>query len=281
LMRRYILFLVLGFCICPAIYADNDIVRKAYCYIKAYPDFFIGYTNGCLVTKDGHEIPFDDGIKSKDYDKMIIDKRIGDKAFDPEDALYWSYHAGSKIPTVDNPPIGDPGRIRPGEIFTYMYGSSKSERMKKIRSVQWVGSSGKNEKPIYMTTVNGVDKALEEVARELKNLPEERKKNLEGIIFNVGGYSGYYDRPVRDYPRRTSAHAYGIAVDVNRDYEYYIGQHRGEPYRYRNKMPQYLVDIFERHGFIWGGRWHDYDNMHFEYRPEVLLNDSDDSQPIE
>ena len=28
--------------------------------------------------------------------------------------------------------------------------------------------------------------------------------------------------------------------------------------------------IFERHGFIWGGKWHHYDTMHFEYRPELL-----------
>jgi D-alanyl-D-alanine carboxypeptidase-like protein len=33
-------------------------------------------------------------------------------------------------------------------------------------------------------------------------------------------------------------------------------------------MPRDIVDIFERHGFIWGGKW--YDTMHFEYRPELL-----------
>jgi hypothetical protein len=31
------------------------------------------------------------------------------------------------------------------------------------------------------------------------------------------------------------------------------------------------VEIFEKHGFIWGGRWYHYDTMHFEYRPEILL----------
>jgi D-alanyl-D-alanine carboxypeptidase len=24
-------------------------------------------------------------------------------------------------------------------------------------------------------------------------------------------------------------------------------------------MPQEIVDIFERHGFIWGGKWYHYD----------------------
>ena len=40
---------------------------------------------------------------------------------------------------------------------------------------------------------------------------------------------------------------------------------------YRDRMPPEIVDIFERHGFIWGGKWYHYDTMHFEYRPELLL----------
>jgi hypothetical protein len=27
----------------------------------------------------------------------------------------------------------------------------------------------------------------------------------------------------------------------------------------------------ERFGFIWGGKWHHFDGMHFEYRPELIL----------
>jgi D-alanyl-D-alanine carboxypeptidase len=39
---------------------------------------------------------------------------------------------------------------------------------------------------------------------------------------------------------------------------------------YKNGMPREIVDIFERHGFIWGGKWYHYDTMHFEYRPELF-----------
>ncbi len=35
------------------------------------------------------------------------------------------------------------------------------------------------------------------------------------------------------------------------------------------QIPMEIVRIFEKHGFIWGGRWHHYDTMHFEYRPEL------------
>jgi hypothetical protein len=34
-------------------------------------------------------------------------------------------------------------------------------------------------------------------------------------------------------------------------------------------VPFEIVLIFERHGFIWGGKWYHYDTMHFEYRPEL------------
>jgi hypothetical protein len=39
---------------------------------------------------------------------------------------------------------------------------------------------------------------------------------------------------------------------------------------YENRIPMEIVAIFEKHGFIWGGKWYHYDTMHFEYRPEIL-----------
>jgi hypothetical protein len=41
---------------------------------------------------------------------------------------------------------------------------------------------------------------------------------------------------------------------------------------YRNEIPWEIVEIFERHGFVWGGKWYHYDTMHFEYRPEIVLS---------
>ena len=41
-------------------------------------------------------------------------------------------------------------------------------------------------------------------------------------------------------------------------------------YSWRNRVPEEIVRVFEKHGFIWGGRWHHFDTMHFEYRPELL-----------
>jgi len=39
---------------------------------------------------------------------------------------------------------------------------------------------------------------------------------------------------------------------------------------YPNQIPWPIILIFEKYGFIWGGKWHHYDTMHFEYRPELF-----------
>jgi D-alanyl-D-alanine carboxypeptidase-like protein len=59
-----------------------------------------------------------------------------------------------------------------------------------------------------------------------------------------------------------------MAIDVNIKFaDYWLWAKKGV---YQNRIPFELVDIFERHGFIWGGKWGHFDTMHFEYRPELL-----------
>ena len=59
----------------------------------------------------------------------------------------------------------------------------------------------------------------------------------------------------------------------------WIQKRRAQPFPYRSDTPAEIVEIFEKHGFIWGGRWFHYDTMHFEYRPEadisIVANNSD------
>lgn len=59
-------------------------------------------------------------------------------------------------------------------------------------------------------------------------------------------------------PRKPiSMHAWGLAIDIN-SHENWIGQ--------VPKMDMRIVEIFERWGFEWGGRWARPDGMHFELR---------------
>ncbi len=73
-------------------------------------------------------------------------------------------------------------------------------------------------------------------------------------------FSGsYVFRPVRG-GAALSNHAFGIAVDLDADHN-----PQGAT---DTRMPLWVVDIFERNGWQWGGRWKRRDNMHFQYRIE-------------
>ena len=50
-------------------------------------------------------------------------------------------------------------------------------------------------------------------------------------------------------------HAFGLAVDLNVSSNYYGT---------RGDMDPEIVAIFEKWGFLWGGRWSQPDPMHFE-----------------
>jgi peptidoglycan L-alanyl-D-glutamate endopeptidase CwlK len=120
---------------------------------------------------------------------------------------------------------------------------------------------------VRITRVNGVDRQLEAVSAELDQLPPEEKK----YVLKTGGTFNW--RPIAG-SEQLSAHAFGIAIDIDPDYSDYwrwnaTGGHE-KLIPYKNRIPHRIVEIFERHGFIWGGKWYHYDTMHFEYRPELL-----------
>ena len=79
-----------------------------------------------------------------------------------------------------------------------------------------------------------------------------------------------------------SHHAWGLAIDlVPTSYEgkqvYWRWSrvfnrqswHR-IPLAQRWSPPRAVIEAFERHGFVWGGKWAHFDTIHFEYRPEIL-----------
>ena len=70
-----------------------------------------------------------------------------------------------------------------------------------------------------------------------------------------------------------SAHGHAIAIDIALKRSHYwrnAAAGKDGAIAYKNEIPMEIVRIFEKHGFIWGGRWYHYDTMHFEYRPELL-----------
>jgi hypothetical protein len=83
-----------------------------------------------------------------------------------------------------------------------------------------------------------------------------------GLRHTITSYSGCFARRYanRDPHQTISHHTWGIAVDVN------VPQN---PYGAPPDQDPRLVRVFERWGFIWGGRFIVPDGMHFEYRRPV------------
>lgn len=216
--------------------------------IDAYPDLCIKYECGNLVFTDGTKIECDDG-KEKDFVEKLDNCDI-------EDMFSMNYDTT----TVEPAYLNDCGRGRNEELFKKMYGSSEFVVRKNLVSVDWFGQK------IPFTKINGASEQLKKVATEFEKQPQLREYLTKA--------SSFYWRKVRG-ANRQSAHSYGIAIDINTSYSnYWLWSNpkcsETDKIRYMNRIPKEIVKVFEKYGFIWGGRWYHYDTMHFEYRPEFL-----------
>lgn len=216
--------------------------------LRAYPDFVSDISDNEVRMADGSVIVYDDG-KEKDFLQRLDDTDI-------EDMFVIPYRRTAKEPAY----LEDAGRMRNEQLFKAMYGSSSDEVRRNLVRVEWFGQS------VLFNRNNGAADSLRAVAEELKLHPHLRQYLKSSGTFNW--------RPVRGV-KRMSAHSYGIAFDIGVDYSDYWQWKSGSKdelarVSYANRIPMEIVEIFERHGFIWGGAWYHFDTMHFEFRPEIL-----------
>ena len=220
-------------------------VRKI---MKVYPDFNISYSDNHLVFTDGTTIVYDDG-REKSFVEKLDD-------CDVEDMFSMTYDRDTTIPAY----LNDCGRGRSEQLYKKMYGNNEAEVKNNLVDVEWFGQK------IPFTKVNGANLQLAKVAADLKTMPEMKKYLTKA--------SSFYWRKVRG-ANRQSAHSYGIAIDINTTYSnYWLWSNpkcsETDKLKYENQIPLEIVKVFEKHGFVWGGRWYHYDTMHFEYRPELV-----------
>ncbi len=223
--------------------------------VAAYPDWIKGFDDRYLIMKDGRKFAISDRSTGKTFNELLTSPDI-------DDMFYAAYPAGTTPRQPEE--NSDPGRVRYEPLFVAMYGDCTKQRIVgRLRAIQWLPRHRGGR--VSVTTVNGVDKALEAVSRELDNLPD-------GFIKYLNPTSGAFNcRRIAGSTAR-SMHAYGTAIDINDKLGDYWRRSlgRGKNPQWRNKVPIEIVRIFEKHGFIWGGYWYHYDTMHFEYRPELL-----------
>lgn len=167
--------------------------------------------------------------------------------------FFFKYPVGSE---GKNPEQGfDPGRIRNQALLQTLYGHDKEEVKRNSTIVQFLG------KKVLFNTKHGAAEALSRVSvrleKILRDVPEIKK-----YIFPLAGT--FYWRPIKN-TERLSTHSFAIAIDLN--------VHKGSYWLWnqtKKDYPQAIVDAFEAEKFIWGGKWHSFDTMHFEYRPEMF-----------
>jgi hypothetical protein len=230
---------------------------------KAYPDFIESIGDNYLIWKDGTKMVYDN---KQTYDIKHIDgyEELLNNA-DLEDQMSMDYPKGRnyKIPVFNF----DPGRVRNEEFFRKMYGDKPEDIQKNIVEVKWLPKTA--NKTINVTSVNGIDKKIAAISDELEKLPE-----LAKYIDNPG--DSFSIRLV-GYSNRLSMHSFGIVLDINNNYlDFWIYNRpvHGSTMdiQYRNNIPMEIVEIFEKYGFIWGGKWYHFETIHFEYRPELLTD---------
>ncbi|WP_319530100.1 M15 family metallopeptidase [uncultured Cohaesibacter sp.] len=161
-------------------------------------------------------------------------------------------------------PFYDPGRVRNEPFFRAVFFNSKNETQKSLTTVKYKGrkvsaSFHVSKKYCIHTQLKA---ALDEIA-------------------SAGSYDKFFQKTGGSFAWRTisgtkrlSSHSFGSAVDINSQlgkYWKWAGVKPGHAARYDNAIPEGIVKAFERRGFIWGGKWHHFDGMHFEYRPELIL----------
>lgn len=224
------------------------------CLLEGYPDSVASANDQTVVLKNATTFPYRTSSPKATWDDKINN---GDLATQ----LSQTYDAGG----IDTPPsyLFDPGRLRYQPFFQALYGKDKSAIEKNLVSIEWPTLEG--TKKLRVNAINGVDKKLYAVGQEIAKLPKSERIWAQGACT-------YEYRVIKDTDR-LSMHSFGIAIDLApAKTQYWKGEAASETAKigYKNTMPLSIVSIFEKHGFIWGGRWYHYDTMHFEYRPELL-----------
>lgn len=118
---------------------------------------------------------------------------------------------------------------------------------------------------------------VEKRIRALAKTDEEAKQ----FVDTISRVDGYNWREIGDRTSR-SFHSYGIAVDIlprgwGQKNIYWAWRRDIDPDGWmtlpldkRWMPPLCVIRAFEDEGFIWGGKWIIWDNMHFEYHPELI-----------
>ena len=229
--------------------------RDVLVLMLAYPDYVAGVEmeNGSayLVMQSGKRLLYDDQRK-KTFAEKIADADIQD--------MLETIYPLTEISTLMDADV-DPGRTRAYALLDEIYGSSKDAITKKLISVDY----GDQRLPFNQEAGAA---ALASASAAAADLVKDQPQIAEYLYPS----SGTFNYRVIAGTDRLSPHAYGIAIDLKSSSDGYwrwASPAAGE--ELIKIYPQDLVRLFEKNGFVWGGKWNHFDIFHFEYRPEIII----------
>lgn len=231
--------------------------QDIFCLMMAYPEHIkdLQCTEDgrvYIIMNSGKKILYDDK-RRKSHEERLANPDI-------QDMMEQIYPLSpiSKIMDINF----DPGRARIYGILTEVYGNSKSQVESKLKQVK-VGYG------YYQ--FNGENRAAEALKGSMNEAMTliQKKPSINSFVFPCSGTFNY--RYIAG-TSRLSPHAFGIAIDLvrdSRDYWKWASKEQGQ--KRLESYPKELVEVFEKNGFVWGGKWNHFDILHFEYRPEIIL----------
>jgi hypothetical protein len=160
---------------------------------------------------------------------------------------------------------------RAGDFYSALYGSTQKEIEKNILSIEFLNFKVRVNKSIEEPL-----KRVEKEIQDLSKIDEETRVFLK----EIGSASSYVYRNVAG-TSSMSLHSFGISIDLvpkpnikKQVYWRWTANWNKEwfntPFKDRWMIPPQVVQIFEKNGFVWGGKWLYFDTIHFDYSPELL-----------
>jgi hypothetical protein len=235
---------------------DRNLVPIVAALAKGYPKALqaleIRSDQRVLVCLAGQKFIYDDG-KTKTFEERLDHPDI-------KDMFYQTYPLANPIDRL--PKDFDPGRCRVEALFMTLYGDTESAVARSCVAVDFCGKS------LKFNARYGAAEALRAVSADLTPLLTQRSE-LRSYVNNLAGTFNW--RKVAG-TQRLSNHSFATAIDLNvQKAAYWRWQSPAQLETFsRKNWPTEIIETFERHGFIWGGKWWHFDTMHFEYRPEII-----------
>ncbi len=242
------------------------------------------------------------------YDKKLQDWKITVHSIYNNTVLYWAQgrllpkeelaHADKYTALLYSYPkkVKNPSTFSTAEIKAIKEYSSKENRQHGASTALYFfdaiyDAASRRAVEQHITRIDFLGKRVsvhKKIVKPLQNV--EKKINAEAktdsevknFLTSISRTDGYLWREIRDKSTR-SFHSFGLAVDIlpkhwGSKIIYWGWQRDNDPDKWmltplskRWMPPQKVIEAFESEGFVWGGKWNIWDNMHFEYRPDLII----------